>query len=343
MDIVQIEQKTIWDLFLLKHAPHVLFQSWEWGEVERRTRKKIWRVGISKISNNKFLISNYKQKVDDLLGISQVVKVVAKRGTFLHVRHGPVMSVYNIKHFTIWLDWIKALAKTEKASFIRISPLIDQTHAPFFFSLGFRSAPIHSMDAELVLVVDLSQSEEEILRKMRKTTRNLIRRAERDGVTVTKSADINRFIKLYEQTASRHGFVQHQAIREEFAVFSKSGMADLLFSHYHQDLLAGGIFLYYGNYAIYHHGASIPSKIPAAYLLQWEAIRAAKRRGIRYYNFWGIADTDRTNHPWWGLTQFKAGFGGNKQHYIHAMDLPIGLPYWIVCVVESIRKLVRGY
>ena len=52
--------------------------------------------------------------------------------------------------------------------------------------------------------------------------------------------------------------------------------------------LASAVIVFYGNSAFYHHGASIPSKIPAAYLLQWEAIREAKRRGHRFYNFWGV-------------------------------------------------------
>ncbi|GAI33015.1 unnamed protein product, partial [marine sediment metagenome] len=31
---------------------------------------------------------------------------------------------------------------------------------------------------------------------------------------------------------------------------------------------------------------------PASYLLQWEAIKEAKNRGCKLYNFWGIAEIE---------------------------------------------------
>jgi len=68
--------------------------------------------------------------------------------------------------------------------------------------------------------------------------------------------------------------------------------------------------------------------VPAAYLLQWEAIREVKSRGCKLYNFWGISD-ERRNHPWAGLTLFKKGFGGFSKEYLLAQDLPLRPFYWL--------------
>ena len=43
--------------------------------------------------------------------------------------------------------------------------------------------------------------------------------------------------------------------------------------------LPGGNTFYMGQ-AIYHHGASVPSKIPAASAIQWAAIREAKETRV---------------------------------------------------------------
>lgn len=334
MRVSLIDKKEVWESFLLKHSPQSLFQSFSWGEVEKQLKKKILRMGI------------FKKVQSNLWGISQIVKVEARRGSFLHVRHGPVFKKWEGKIIKVWLRWIKGLAKQEKVSFIRISPLLKPQETELLRTLGFRSAPIPSLDAETAWVLDLEKSEEELLKQMRKTTRYLIKKGEKDGLKVIKSKDLNdiyHFFKLYKKTYQRQRFIPHQGIKEEYKVFKKDSRADLFLAKYQGEVLAAALIIYYGNQAIYHHGASVKSSIPASYLLQWEAIKEAKRQGLRYYNFWGITETKRKNHPWWGLTLFKKGFGGEKKEYLHAQDLPISLLYYSTFLLEKSRKWLRGY
>ena len=53
----------------------------------------------------------------------------------------------------------------------------------------------------------------------------------------------------------------------------------------------------------------------APYLLQWESMQEAKRRGAKEYDLWGV-DAKK----WPGLTRFKRGFGGEKISYIGSYD-----------------------
>ncbi len=294
-----------WDGYVLKHAPQALFQSWKWGEVEKKLGRKVWRLEWSD-------------------GIAQVVKVEARRGTFLHIRHGPVGTIH--------IEDLKNLAKKERAWFVRMSPQVERLP-----DLGLVPAPIHAMDAEICWVLDLDKNEEELLANMRKTTRYEIRHAA--GVKVEKSKDLERFIRLYNATSQRHNFVQHTGIREEFETLD----ADLYIASHQGTDLAAAMIVYFGDEAIYHHGASVPTKIPASYLLQWEAIREAKSRGKKLYNFWGIAPEDKSNHPWRGITVFKTGFGGREVRFLHAQDLPVSPLYIIPKTIEEIRKRYKGY
>jgi peptidoglycan pentaglycine glycine transferase (the first glycine) len=109
------------------------------------------------------------------------------------------------------------------------------------------------------------------------------------------------------------------------------------------ELIAGALIIFYGNQAIYHHGASKQSKIPVTYALQWHAILEAKKRGLKWYNFYGIAPENKPNHPWSGLTLFKKGFGGSEIRYMHAHDYPISPWYIVPSTIESIRTKLRGY
>ena len=319
-----------WDTFIHQISPYAFFQSWNWGEVEKKTGHTMWR---------KEWLSG-----KNVVAIAQIEKIPARRGMFLHIRHGPVL----MRKWDAVRDDVVTLAKKEHAWFVRISPQIPDTqdNKNLLRRLGFVPAPIHAMDAEICWVLDLDPSEEELLASMRKTTRYEIRRGQKLNVTVTrstKSSDLDKFFKLYDSTSTRHNFVQHRGIREEFAVFAQNGDAVLYFASSDGRIIASAIILYFGDEAIYHHGASIQSKIPASHMIQWEAIRDAKKRGMKLYNFWGIAPDDNPKHPWRGLTVFKTGFGGREVRYIHAHDFPLSPLYVVPKTIEAIRKRLKGY
>ncbi len=332
--LAPIDSVKQWESFLLSHSPEALFQSWTWGEVQKKTGQTVYRLGI----------------FDDnvIIGIAQIFVVRARRGTFLHVRHGPVWGDQKKTYWHEFITLMKPIALKERAWFLRISPLIINTPEAndFLSSLHFVPASIHEVDAERCWVLDLNKTEEELLMGMRKTTRYEIRQAQKMGVRVVKTTDakdLRHFYELYEETSRRHGFVAHTSITEEFELFAKEGNALLLLGYDDKNLIASTILLFYGNQAIYHHGASQMSKIPVSYLVQWESICEAKKRGVRVYNFYGIAPEDKPNHPWRGITLFKKGFGGHEINYIHAQDYPFSPLYLIPKSVEAMRRKLRGY
>jgi len=84
------------------------------------------------------------------------------------------------------------------------------------------------------------------------------------------------------------------------------------------------------------------SKFSIPYLLQWEAIKEAKHRGCKIYDFWGFTDPKLyPQHPWAGPTLFKMGFGGQSYEYLKTQDLPLSIKYWLIFIFEQIRKLKR--
>ena len=112
--------------------------------------------------------------------------------------------------------------------------------------------------------------------------------------------------------------------------------------------------VFWQNMGFYHHGASLSKykNVPVSYLLQWEAIKEAKRKGCQIYNFWGIANEKskiknqkskiNKKHPWWGLTLFKMGFGGYKKEYVRTQDLLLSSRYYLTYIFEKLRRIKRG-
>lgn len=332
--IREITSRSVWEAFLLRFSPHALFQSWQWGEVQKRRGIKVWRFGF------------YHN--DILHAVFQVTKISARRGTHLHVRHGPACRALRESQLQSIIEYVKNLARKEGAWFIRLNPLVADSveMRSLLKRLGGIPSAIHAMDGEHCWVLDLSNSEEKLLSHMRKTTRYEIRQKDKYGILVKKTQEnryFDEFYTLYRDTSFRQGFIPHAGIAEEYAVFAKEQEADLFFGYYEKKIASAALILYFNNQAIYHHGASIPTKAPVSTIVQWEAIKEAKKRGMNVYNFWGIAPLDNPKHPWRGLTLFKKGFGGREINTIHSYDFIVSPFYYITRGIETVRKLRKGY
>ena len=362
--IKEIQNKEIWEKFLLECKEKTFLQSFNWGEFQKTMGNEIWRFGIY---NNEQRTENKEQ----LLGVVLAIKISAKRGTFLFVPHGPAMKheVESMKYevLRIFLEELKEIAKKENCSFIRIGPVWERNdeNIKIFKNLGFREAPIH-IHPELTWELDITSLEEELLMKMRKTTRYLIKQAQKNKeieiVQNNKLEGVEAFNKLYQETVDRHHFVPFSLgyLKNELLVFSSNDQISIFLGKYKNEIVSAGIFIFWQKIGFYHHGASSLKypKIPVSYLLLWEAIKEAKKRGCRKFNFWGIAPItsdfppgarlakggkiQTSNHPWAGLTLFKMGFGGYKKEYLKTQDFPLSKKYWLNFIVEKLRKAKRG-
>jgi lipid II:glycine glycyltransferase (peptidoglycan interpeptide bridge formation enzyme) len=209
-------------------------------------------------------------------------------------------------------------------------------------------APMH-LHAELTSQLSIVPTEDELLKGMRKQTRAEIRKGKTEGIVVessTDSKDIEAFYEIQCETARRQGFVPftYTFLHEQFKIFAKAGHAVLYTAKLGEEVLAYAFIIFYNKEAAYHYGASTDAgrKHPGAYMIQWEAICEAKRRGMTTYNFWGVAKTEDKKHRFYPISIFKRGFGGVDFAYLHARDLVIKpLPYGINFIIEYTRKLYR--
>ncbi|MBU2542718.1 peptidoglycan bridge formation glycyltransferase FemA/FemB family protein [Patescibacteria group bacterium] len=369
MEIKIIEDKQKWEEFVLVQPSTIFVQSYKYGEFYKKMGEHSWIFGIY---NN-----------EKLVGGSLVVSTHAKRGDFIYLPYGPFLPKEKTgEALGALTKFLKKFAKENKYSFIRVSPFIDETKETkkIFKKTGYRNAPIHIL-AETTWLLDIQKSDEKLLMDMKKNHRNLIRRCEKEGVKIKKTSDIKnleKFNKLHEETAKRHDFHRFSDgyVRKEFSVFSPDNEV-MLFNAFlpstkeagkgetlqpetkeqntKESLVLGlpdgrldssSVIIFYGNMAVYRHSGSLnlDNKIPTSYLLQWEAIKEAKKRGIRYYNFWGIApENANKNHPFKGITHFKKGFGGFQKDLIHCQDLPVSARYWFTWMVETLRSVKRGF
>lgn len=344
MEIREVQSKGEWEGFLAGCKDKTFLQSWNWGEFQEMMREKIWRFGVF---HAKYLVA-----------VALVVKVKAKRGTFLLVPHGPVSlgtaagkPVAKRDVLESLVGKLKELARAEDAGFIRINPIWSRNseNISLFKNLGFRDAPIQ-MHPEASWKLNLTPPSSELLLDMRKTTRYLIRQASQNpDITVFQSnhvEDMKVFSAMHEKVSKRQAFVPFslEYLEKEFSVFQKDNAISIFFGKYKDEIAAASFVVFWSGFGFYHHAASLPqyTKLSIPYLLQWEAIKEAKSRGCVLYDFWGYVDPKKEpNHPWAGPTLFKMGFGGDAHEYVKTQDLPLSWKYLPTALFEKVRKIRR--
>jgi hypothetical protein len=165
-------------------------------------------------------------------------------------------------------------------------------------------------DTFLTHDLDLSRSPEKIFASFRSSTKRNIRKAEKEGVTVSISnsmESVNEFYTLNCLTRKEHGLPpQPYSFFEKVArhvMTAQKGVVALA-SHNHK-IIAGAVYFYFGTEAIYKYGASEKAfqGLRANNLVMWEAIKWLAHKGMKNLS---LGRTETEHH---GLTQFKAGWG----------------------------------
>ena len=348
--IAEIKNKDVWEDFLSECREKTFLNSWNWGEFQSRMGNKIWRLGTY-ASQQGLGVSQ------QLLATTLITRIRARRGTFLLIQHGPDINpkskIQNQELLEVLLAEFKKIGKEEGAAFIRMNPLWPRSkeNKEIFKKLGLRESPMHANAYEATWKLDIRAPEEELLGNMRKTTRYLIRQAIKNpDIAIEKSdriEDLKTYQSLNQEVAKRQKFTPFpfNYVKNEFEIFSKDNQVLWLFGKYKNEITASALVIFWSNTAFYHQAASSSkyAKFPVPYLLLWEAIKEAKKRGCKIYDFWGYVDPKKEfSHPWAGPTLFKMGFGGSAFEYLKTQDLPLSKKYWLIYFFEKLRKIKKG-
>ena len=272
----------------------------------------------------------------------------AKRGRFLEIPCGPILDYQNRNELELAMAEIYRYAKQNNCVFVRFRPNLEETpeNRTLIESLPSLSAS-YFLHAENTIFVDLTQSEEDLLKNMRRQTRYEVRRSEKLNFKVEKSNSpeiLREFHQIQAETAKRQGFIPPR--RKDLNAYAKAFGSDLQIYRATLDgkPVAYGLVLTDALEGDYFEAASteLNYKFPGAYALQWYVMRDLKKQGKLRYNLWGIAPAGQKNHKFAGVTTFKTGFGGEKFDYLHAHDLPVKkLHYGLIRLVEDARRKKR--
>ncbi|MBI2028056.1 MAG: peptidoglycan bridge formation glycyltransferase FemA/FemB family protein [Candidatus Levybacteria bacterium] len=304
-------------------------QSVEWGEFRKKT-------GVKVIRENDLLIT--------------IHKIPHTPFTIGYIPKGPLPTKE-------MLSKLKEIGKIEKCIFIQLEPNVQRTQNYELNSQFAIRNSFHPLFTKYTFVLDLTKSEDELLKNMHPKTRYNIKVAQKHKVIVVEDNSDEAFetyLKLTQETTKRQGFYAHtenyhrlhwssfphKIINHKSLIINQLS-SHLLLANYQGKTLVAWIVFVYKDTLYYPYGASSTEhrETMASNLMMWETIRFGKKLGLKKLDMWGaLGPNPDPKDPWYGFHRFKQGYGGELVEFVGSYDLVIDpFFYEIYKIVDKLR------
>lgn len=273
------------------------------------------------------------------------IKKSTPAGPYLYLPYGPYIANKNASKTAY--EALQALAEREGAIFIRIEPESPENASYWLEQKNCKKS--HDLNPADTWVLDLTAEKAEIITNFSQGTRTRYNTFVKKGLSVTTSKnpdDIKYLVNLQQKLAKfkKIATFSENYLKTELA----QDFATLYLVHYtdpedqKDKIIAASLFFDDENTRYYMQSAAdfAYKKLPGTVALLTTAIFDAKEKGLKNFDFWGIApDGAGEDHPWAGFTEFKKSFGGAPKHYAGTHDLILNPHKYRL--YQRLRKLNR--
>ena len=343
---VLAEQRHQWDTFVSTSPTGHFLQSWGWGELKAGAGWHPLRLAL------------WDMERQEIVAAAQVLRrsfarVPPRLGHLAYIPKGPALdwsdpagesiahTLFSQMHVYLRKQGALALqVELAQEDDGQVSNRIAQCMG------AMRFQPVRAIQPLRTILLDLAPGEDSLLAQMKEKWRYNIRLAGRKGVQVRPAQaveDVRAWYSLLQTTAIRDRFGIHTLdyYLRAWRIFVPRNQARLFLAESNGQLLAGIFVGLMAKQAIYLYGASSNEQrqLMPNYLLQWEAIRWAKREGATTYDFWGIPETDDESEAMAGVYRFKSGWGGrvvdfpgNYEYRYHPLAMRIARRVLALCI-----------
>ncbi|WP_422449032.1 lipid II:glycine glycyltransferase FemX [Thermoanaerobacterium sp. DL9XJH110] len=322
--IIKENEKEFFNEFMAYGPKGHVLQSYEWGEVKRRTGWEPIRMLVLKEGKPVAGISILKRRIP-LPGLDKCI---------FYAPRGPVTDFSDKETIKFLFSSVKTIAAKHGAILLKIDPDIKAPNdevVKTLKSLGFVSRDsgpnFEGVQPKFVFRLPLNKPLDDIFASFHEKTRYNIRLSARKGVVVKEGTreDLKPFYDILRETCIRdkflvRGYDYFEALWDELV---EKGLAKLFMAEYQGKYIAGTIAFIFGDKAWYIYGASSNENrnVMPNYALQWAMIKWAKEQGCTMYDFRGVSGDLSPDNPLYGLYRFKKGFGGEFTEFIGEFDM----------------------
>jgi len=231
---------------------------------------------------------------------------------------GSFIKIQRVKNFD--LKKIDELRKTHRAFSIKLEPdfFASKSFIESLLQFGFKKDNF-PLSPPKTIWIDLGKSEEKLWKDLKKDCRYCIKKAQEEKIKIKKTRDIETFAKFWSKEREKgFGPSQKEDLKKLFLTFGKN--AQIFLATKDKEILGGALILLWEKTCYYTHAFSTKKGryFFAQYLIVWEAIKEAKRKGLKIFDFEGVYDKrfHSATKSWQGFSHFKKSFGGSEVQYM---------------------------
>ena len=306
-----------WERYAGNFADYSIYQTWPYQQVRAEMDgQEVSRVVIKDENGRVVTMCQVRIKHFKPLGL--------KIG---YVQWGPLARAMD-ETLKCSVEALRALREAyvgTKVNVLRVLPNAEANQtgrefAAILESVGFEY--VSSVKPHLTMMVPVDDSEEQMCRRLHRSWRRGLIKAERNGIEIKEGADSKYFEileKMYVQTKKRKRFkgLNPQEFVRTQRMLSPEEKMNVITAYWDGEPIASHASSHLGDTAVGTLAACSEKGLEcsASYLVWWRTFLAAKRAGMKRYDLGGI---DPDNNP--TVYQFKSRMGGKEQFHIGAFE-----------------------
>ena len=330
-DWALINDAAQWSELLARVDEAPVFQSWGWGEFQRRSG---WRPLRFHRAGTK----------DSGSALAQVLCRKMPGGIeFAWIPGGPVNSnMHDLAHDMKTL--YGALVREVGRCFMRCNVMQPSTKTEFFARNSFMVRAKRQVNSRYSVYLRLSGTPDEWLTSMSKKHRYYVRQANKHNIVWAVGADdtsLSTLAHLLAQMVSEkqidipvYSLEQLQLMRQELG-----DAMTVIVGHHEGQAVSGALVVSQGSRAHYLAAATTQHgrTLSAAYGMMYALRNHLVSTGISVFDLGGIAPHDRRAS---GVDHFKLGFGGDTVEYLGEWDAGTRLSRTLGN--SAVARIIRG-
>jgi peptidoglycan pentaglycine glycine transferase (the first glycine) len=268
-------------------------------------------------------------------GVQVLTREVGRLGRIAFAPRGPLVASGDSRVTEFLHTALLQFGREERIRYLKVQPPAEREDlSRAFRAHGWAPSSLEAAPTATV-VVDLAPSDDELLRAMRKSTRQSIRKSMRSGLHIRAAGEegLDALWRMLSATAKRQGFTPYPRHYYETMLreFGRTDRSCVLVGELDGELTCASLLIGFrdtvsdkiGGWSG-EHGELRPNEAAAFAAMLW-----GKEQGLRWYDLEGIyTPIARTIKQTGevpeaarrGVTHFKLGFGGKVELLPDALD-----------------------
>ena len=261
-------------------------------------------------------------------------------GNYLYCPYGPIAE--DTTGFKKAINSLQELAEEHSVTFIRIEPF-EKSQAKYLPKNAKKSTDLNPKETWLL---DLTGNDEDLKAKLPSRLLRYYKQAVNKGITIEKShspEDIHYLLALQKALAKEKGI---NTFSEKYLMTElRQPFATLYLLKKDDKVEAAGLVFDDKDTRYNLQGAQTEEgrKLHATGILTIQLILDAKEKGLKTFDFWGIAPEGAPkSHPWAGFTNFKKTFKGYEFDHAGTYDIVLKpVKYKLYQLTRKLNRLIR--